>query len=96
VSHTGAGTLQVLTNQFVTTNSFNNVAGTFDLNGVNGANAPSLGDLQGNGTITNNVANTVVLTVGTNNANSTYSGVISNGTNPGTMIVALTKTGQAF
>jgi LPXTG-site transpeptidase (sortase) family protein len=60
-------------------------AGTLDL----AANAATVGDIQGAGNVTSNTAGAVTLTTGSNNANTTYSGVISNGS--GT--VALTKLG---
>jgi len=53
------------------------------------ANATTVGDLQGSANITSNTAGAVTLTTGSNNASTTYSGVISNGS--GT--VALTKNG---
>ena len=83
----GAGTLQILTNQFMTTNSFNIAAGgTLDLNGVA---APTLGDLQGNGIITNSNATAVTITEGSDNTNTTYSGIIQTSTGG----ISLTKTG---
>ena len=84
----GTGTLQVLTNAFITSNSFNIAGGgTLDLNGI--AN-PALGDLQGSGFITNSNATAVTLTEGSDNTNSTYSGVILAGTGA----ISLTKTGD--
>ena len=53
------------------------------------ANATTVGDVQGAANITSNTAGTVTLTTGSNNANTAYSGVLSNGS--GT--VALTKVG---
>jgi autotransporter-associated beta strand protein len=86
VTHSGAGTLQLSTYALTTTNSFNNSGGgTFDLAHL----AATLGDLQGNGTITSSVVGAITLTVGADNASTTFSGVIQNGT--GT--VSLTKQG---
>ena len=86
ITHSGAGTLQISTNQLVATNSFNNSnGGTVDLNKV----ALTVGDLQGNGIITSRVAGAVTLTAGSDNGSTSFSGIIQDGT--GT--VALTKTG---
>jgi fibronectin-binding autotransporter adhesin len=89
INHSGAGTLQVLTNILATSNSFNNSGGgTFDVHGI----ANTLGDLQGNGTITSGIAGAITLTVGNDNNNSTFSGIIQNGS--GT--IALTKSGSGI
>jgi hypothetical protein len=62
VTHSGTGTLQLLTNNLVVTNAFNNSGnGTLDL----AQRSASVGDLQGAGTITNSTAATTsTLTVG--------------------------------
>ncbi|MCW3090064.1 MAG: C-terminal target protein, partial [Ferruginibacter sp.] len=57
-------------------------------------NSTFAGDLQGTANITSNTVGTSVLTVGNNNTSTTYSGVISNGTTPATMIVSLSKNGN--
>jgi autotransporter-associated beta strand protein len=86
ITHSGAGTLQLLTNALTTTNSFNNSGGsTVDLNGV----GLTVGDLQGTGTITSGVAGSITVTAGSDNASTTFSGIIQNGS--GT--VAVTKNG---
>jgi hypothetical protein len=61
-------------------------AGTLNLAGF----TANVGDLQGSGTIRNNVAGAVSITTGSNDANSTFSGIIQNGT--GT--VSLVKNGS--
>ncbi len=53
----------------------------------------SAGNLQGAANITNNTAGNPTMSVGNDNSATTYSGVISNGTTPGTMTIALTKIG---
>ena len=65
----------------------NIVAGTFDLGGY----ASSVNGLSGAGTITNSgTSGSNVLSVGSNNATTTYAGVIQNG---GSATTGLTKTG---
>src|SRR4029079_15526498 len=70
-----------VTNNLTTTATFNNSAGTVDLNGRN----LSAADLQGSASITNNGAATTLTVTNTGN----YSGVISNGSGA----IALTKQG---
>jgi autotransporter-associated beta strand protein len=86
-THSGTGTLQLLTNNLTVTGAFNNSGnGTLDL----AQRSANVGDLQGGGTITNSTAATTsTLTVGngTDANNSSFTGVIQNGS--GT--VALTK-----
>lgn len=60
--------------------------GTLRLNGFSGA----IGGLSGLGLVDNNTATNVTLTVGGNNANTTFGGVLQNGS---TGTLALTKTG---
>jgi autotransporter-associated beta strand protein len=86
VTHSGAGTLQLLTNSLNASGSFNNSGGgTLDLAGL----AATVGDLQGNGVITSSVAAAVTVTAGSNNASTTFSGEIQDGSGA----VALTKNG---
>ncbi len=92
ITHSGAGTLQLVTNNLIVSNSVTNSAGTIDMNGKN----VTSGDISGSGTITSNLAATATLTTGSDNASTTYSGIISNGTTISTMIVALTKTGTGI
>jgi autotransporter-associated beta strand protein len=89
ITHSGAGTIQALTNAVTATNSFNNSGGgTVDLHAL----ALTVGDLQGNGTITNGIAGTPLLTIGSDNGNTTFSGIIQNPS--GT--IALTKIGTGI
>ena len=67
------------------TDGLNVVSGQLDMNGF----ALTVGDLQGNGTITSVVAGAITLTVGSDNLSTTFSGVIQNAS--GT--VSLTKNG---
>ncbi|MGD0342426.1 MAG: autotransporter-associated beta strand repeat-containing protein, partial [Bacteroidales bacterium] len=73
----------------VVTGLINITSGTLNMAGKD----LSVGSITGSGNITNNIAGTSTLTIGTSNTPSTYPGLISNGSTPGTMIVALTKTG---
>lgn len=66
--------------------SLNITAGTFDLNG----NIQTVGDLQGSGIITNNGSAATLIT-GSDNASTTYSGSIQDGT--GTVALTISTTG---
>ena len=90
VTHSGAGTLQLVTNSLIASNSITNSAGTIDLAGKN----LTTGDINGLGAITNSIVSTSVITTGSDNASTTYSGVISSGS--ATKITALTKTGTGI
>ena len=61
--------------------------GTLDLNNF----SPNLNGLSGNGVVTSSAAGSPTLTVGDNNATSTFGGVIQNGV---ATALALTKTGS--
>ena len=56
-----------------------------DLNGFNN----TIGSLSGNGTVTNSGAATAILTVGNDNSNTTFAGILEDGTG----VLGLTKTG---
>ncbi|TVS20446.1 MAG: hypothetical protein EA424_03935, partial [Planctomycetaceae bacterium] len=64
------------------------VNGQLDLNG----HSPSIGGLDGSGTVTSSAAGDVILTVGTNNQGGNFSGVIQDG--DGTVV--LTKIGSGI
>ena len=67
------------------TGNLNIIAGTLNLNNF----THTAGSLSGVGTITNSIASTRLLTIGSDNTNTSFSGIIQNGS--GT--VSLTKTG---
>src|ERR1041385_5740946 len=83
----GTGTKAVSGTTISTTNSLNisSATATFDLN----AHSMTAGDIQGSGTITSGAAGSITLTCGGDNASTTFSGLIENGS--GT--IALTKSG---
>jgi len=86
----GAGTLKVgLAGGTIPDASAVMDNGILDLAGNN----EIIGSLAGSGTVTSSVAGTIALTAGGNNSNTTFSGIIQNGT--GTA-VGLTKTGSGI
>ena len=97
-TYTGAttitgGTIR-LRNQVANTLGINSAltigsAGTLDLF----ATSVSVGSLTGSGAVTNTSISNVALTTGGDNASTAFSGVISNGTTPATMITGFAKTG---
>jgi autotransporter-associated beta strand protein len=80
-----AGTLQAGSSTALSQNSAFTVDSTLDLHGFNG----TIGSLSGTGAVLNNGATAVALTVGNDNASTTFSGVLENGTGA----LQLTKTG---
>ena len=80
-----AGTLKMGADKALSTGN-DTITGTLDLHGCN----QFINGLWGAGTIDDSAANTIVLSVGNNNASSTFSGVIKN--TSGT--IRLTKTGS--
>jgi autotransporter-associated beta strand protein len=88
ITHSGAGTLQLLTNNLTATNLFSHTAGSVDLNGRN----LSVGDLSGSvGTITTSVAGSVTLSSGSTNGTVSFTGNILAGS--GTLGVTKNGTG---
>ncbi len=81
-----SGTLQAGSATAFSVNSAFNVASVLDLNGFSNA----IGSLSGNGTVINNGAATATLTVGNDNSNTTFSGILKNGI---IAALGLTKTG---
>ncbi len=84
VEHNGAGTMTLMSNPLTATNSFNNAAGTVDCNGEN----LTVGDLKGSGMLTNNSASPMIVNVGSDGVNTTFSGLIQN-----VGMLSLTKVG---
>jgi T5SS/PEP-CTERM-associated repeat protein/autotransporter-associated beta strand protein len=78
------GTLQAGSSTAFSANSAFNVASVLDLNGFNN----TIGSLFGNGTVTNSGA-AAILTVGNNNTNTTFGGILIDGIGK----LGLTKTG---
>ena len=65
------------------------VNGTFDV----GSQSPTIGGLSGSGSINMSGGNNETLTVGVNNASSTFSGIISDSSSPGQLGLAKIGTG---
>jgi len=80
-----AGTLQAGSAASFSPNSAFTVNSTLDLNGFNN----TIGSLSGNGTVLNKGATTATLTAGNDNTNTTFGGVLENGTS----VLQLTKSG---
>jgi autotransporter-associated beta strand repeat len=81
-----AGTLEAGSATALSPNSAFTVNSTLNLNGFNN----TIGSLSGTGTVLNNAeAAAATLTVGNDNSNSTFSGVVENGTS----VLQLTKVG---
>jgi outer membrane autotransporter protein len=80
-----AGTLQAGSATALSPNSAFAVTSILDLNGFNN----TIGSLSGTGTVLNNGATTATLTVGNENTNTTYGGVLENGSS----VLQLTKSG---
>ena len=80
-----AGTLQAGSATGLSPNSEFTVNSILDLHGFNS----TIGSLSGTGTVLNNGATAAALTVGNDNASSTFSGVLENGTSA----LQLTKSG---
>src|SRR5205823_1431622 len=80
-----AGTLQAGSATGFSPNSEFTVNSILDLHGFNN----TIGSLTGTGTVLNNGPTASTLTVGNDNANSSFSGVLQNGTSP----LQLTKSG---
>src|SRR5271157_4787259 len=80
-----AGTLQAGSATAFSPNSAFRVGSILDLNGFNN----TIGSLSGNGTVLNNGATAATLTVGNDNTNTTFGGVLENGTS----VLQLTKIG---
>jgi outer membrane autotransporter protein len=80
-----AGTLQAGSATGFSPNSEFTVNSILDLHGFNS----TVGSLSGTGTVLNNGATAAALTAGNDNANSTFSGILQNGTSA----LALTKSG---
>ncbi|HZV69056.1 MAG TPA: autotransporter-associated beta strand repeat-containing protein [Saprospiraceae bacterium] len=85
VEHSGAGTMQLISNPLTATNSFNISVGTVNVNGQN----LTAGDLRGGGTLNNSSATAATVTVGSNGLNTIFSGIIQNTGNP----LSLVKNG---
>jgi outer membrane autotransporter protein len=79
------GTLQAESTTALSPNSAFTVNSTLDLNGFSN----TIGSLSGTGTVLNNGAATATLTVGNDNSDSTFGGVLQNGTG----VLALIKSG---
>src|SRR5208282_4546167 len=79
-----AGTLQAGSTTSFSPNSAFRVNSILDLNGFNN----TIGSLSGNGTVSNNGATTATLTVGNDNTNTTFGGVLKDGS-----VLKLTKSG---
>ena len=82
-----AGTLRAGSTTALSANSDFTVTSTLDLNGFSNA----IGSLAGSGILTNNGAALATLTVGSDNASTTFSGVLQNGV--GTLGLSKTGTG---
>jgi autotransporter-associated beta strand protein len=80
-----AGTVQAGSATGLSPNSAFTVNATLDLNGF----SSTIGSLSGTGTVLNNGTMAATLTAGNDNTNSTFSGVIEDGTSP----LQLTKSG---
>jgi autotransporter-associated beta strand protein len=80
-----AGTLQAGSAASFSPNSAFTVNSILDLNGFNN----TIGSLSGNGTVLNNGATTATLTAGNDNTNTTFGGVLKDGTS----VLQLTKSG---
>ena len=80
-----SGTLEAESTTALSPNSAFMVNSTLNLNGFSN----TIGSLSGTGTVLNNGAATATLTVGHDNSNSTFSGVLENGTS----VLALIKSG---
>jgi outer membrane autotransporter protein len=80
-----SGTLETESATALSPNSAFMVNSTLNLNGFSN----TIGSLSGTGTVLNNGAATATLTVGHDNSNSTFSGVLENGTS----VLALIKSG---
>jgi fibronectin-binding autotransporter adhesin len=80
-----AGTLEADSATALSPNSAFTVNSTLNLNGFNN----TIGSLSGTGTVLNNGQATATLTVGNDNSNSTFSGVLENGRS----VLQLTKVG---
>jgi autotransporter-associated beta strand protein len=81
----GSGTLQAGSATGFSPNSAFIVNATLDLHGFSN----TIGSLSGNGTVLNNGGATATLTVGNDNTNTTFGGVLANGTG----VLQLTKSG---
>lgn len=84
-----AGTLAAGSTSAFGSNSAVTVTGTLQTAGFNNA----IGSLAGAGTVENANAASAVLTVGSDNTSTTFSGVIQNGTGGGTLGLSKTGTG---
>ncbi len=92
-TYTGATSVQSGTLQLNAANTFPDISAlslsassTFDLKGF----SETIGSLASAGTVTSSAAGTITLTLGGNNSNTSYSGIIQNGS---ATSVSLTKTG---
>ena len=83
-----AGTVVADSSTALSPNSTFAVNSILDLNGFNS----TIGSLSGTGTVLNNGATTATLTVGNDNTNTTFRGVLQNGTS----VLQLTKSGTGF
>lgn len=83
-----SGTLRLGNADAFPNNSAVAVSGTFDMNGF----SKTIGQLTGAGSVTSNVAGAVTLTIGNDHSNSTFSGIISNGS--GTLSITKIGTGD--
>jgi outer membrane autotransporter protein len=81
-----AGTLQADSTTALSPSSAFTVNSTLDLNGFSN----TIGSLSGTGTVLDNGAATATLTIGNDNSNSTFGGVLENGTS----VLALIKSGS--
>ena len=89
VTTVSAGTLLAGSTTALSVNSAFTVSGaTLDLGGFSN----TIGSLAGTGTVTDSVAGTAVLSAGSNNATTTFSGTLQNGTGA----LALTKSGTGI
>ena len=70
-----SGTLKAGSSTAFSAKSAFNVASVLDVNGFNN----TIGSLSGNGTVTNSGAATAVLTVGNDNSNTTFGGILEDG-----------------
>jgi autotransporter-associated beta strand protein len=84
-TNVAAGTLRTGSSTALSASSAFTVNAVLDLNGFSN----TIGSLSGTGTVTNNGAAPAVLTVGNNNTNTTFGGILKDGTS----VLGLTKTG---